>query len=45
MSTSPEKNPNYEIPESPKLPNTFSLGDFFDVKIYGKKPHEHYMWT
>ena len=36
MSTFPENNPNYGISESPKLRNTFSAGDFLNVKIYEK---------
>ena len=43
MYTFPEKNPNYGISESPKLPNTFSPGDFLKVKIY-EKIRPNFMW-
>ena len=36
MSKFPEKNPNYGISESPKLPNTFSPGDFLTLKFMKK---------
>ena len=43
MSTFPENNPNYGISESPKFPNTFSPGDFLNIKIYEKNPYELYV--
>lgn len=43
LSTTSEEDPDFGIPESPQLPNTFAPGDFLVVKVHGKKSYRLYV--